>query len=198
MDRADRKARLAQAVWQVIQDRGIAAVSVRSVAEQAGVAVGSLRHLFPTRAELLEFSAELMAQGAQERIRSIPPMQDARQYALEVVKHLLPLEPDSRTELEVNIALIAESPALPHLVSIRDRAYQELAEGCVSLVEMLAGRPRDTEIIEHALRLHAIVDGLAIHLLMHPTSEDPGWATDIARSEIARIASMLSPSTSGG
>lgn len=189
MDRAARKAQLAQAVWQVIRERGISAVSVRSVAEQAGVAVGSLRHLFPTRAELLEFSAELMVQRVRERIRTMPPMEDAQQYALEVVKHLLPLEPDSRAELEVNLALIAESPALPELMAIRDRAYQELAEGCTQLVETLAGRPRDPRIVEQGRRLHAIVDGLAIHLLMHPPPEGAGWAIDIAREELSRVAS---------
>ncbi|WP_277246172.1 TetR/AcrR family transcriptional regulator [Micrococcus terreus] len=187
MDRGARKAQLAEAVWRIIRDRGIGAVSVRSVAEQAGVAVGSLRHVFPTRAELLRFSAELMVQRATDRIRAIPPLDGSQEYALEVVKHLLPLEPDSRAELEVNIALIAESPALPELVIIRDHAYQELAEACTRLVEMLVGRPRDPQLVQQARRLHAIVDGLAIHLLMHPPSEDSGWAIDIVRGELARI-----------
>ncbi len=188
MDRAARKARLAQAVWQVIRERGIGAVSVRSVAEEAGVAVGSLRHLFPTRAELLEFSAELMVQRARERIRDIPRTENVQQYALEVVKHLLPLEPDSRAELEVNIALIAETPALPKLEAIRDHAYHQLGEACTQLVGMLAGRPRDRQIEEEARRLHAIIDGLAIHLLMEPSSQDTGWAVAIVRGELARIA----------
>lgn len=187
MNREARRAQLAEAVWQVIRDRGIGAVSVRSVAGQAGVAVGSLRHLFPTRAELLEFSAELMVQRATARIRGIPRPADDEQYAFEVISQLLPLEPDSRAELEVNIALIAESPALPGLVTIRDRAYQELAEACTQLVEMLVGRPRDPQVIEQGRRLHAIIDGLAIHLLMHHPSEDRAWAINIVRGELARI-----------
>lgn len=188
IDRDARKAQLAEAVWQIVRDRGIGTVSVRSVAEQAGVAVGSLRHVFPTRAELLQFSAELMIQRATERIRAIPRPEDNQQYALEFVKHLLPLEPDSRAELEVNIALIAESPALPELVTIRDHAYQELAEACTQLGEMLASRPRDPQIVQQGRRLHAIIDGLGIHLLMHSPSEDSGWAIDIVRGELARIA----------
>lgn len=188
IDRDARKAQLAEAVWRIIRDRGIGAVSVRSVADQASVAVGSLRHVFPTRAELLQFSAELMVQRATERIRAVPRPQDDQRYALEVVKQLLPLEPDSRAELEVNLALIAESPALPELLPIRDHAYQELAEACTRLVEVLVGRPRDPRIVEQGRRLHAIVDGLAIHLLMHPASEESGWAIDIVRGELARIA----------
>lgn len=188
IDRDARKAHLAEAVWHVIRSRGIGAVSVRSVAQQAGVVVGSLRHVFPTRAELLEFSAELMVQRATDRIRAVAEADDPQQYALQVLKHLLPLEPDSRAELEVNLALIAESPALPELVPIRDHAYIQLREVCARLVGLLAGRARDPQVEQEARRLHAIVDGLAIHLLIEPPSADSTWAIEIVRGELARIA----------
>lgn len=191
IDRDARKEQLAEALWQVIRDRGIGAVSVRSVAEQAGVVVGSLRHVFPTRAELLHFSAELMVTRATERINATRHAGDDERYALEILKHLLPLEPDSRAELEVNIALIAESPALPGLVAIRDHAYQGLAEVCIRVLEMLVGRPRDAQIVERARRLHALIDGLALHLLMRPPSEDSAWAIQIVRTELADAAAQL-------
>ncbi|MGS0688414.1 TetR/AcrR family transcriptional regulator [Nakamurella sp. GG22] len=193
IDLEARKAQLAHAVWQVVVDRGIAAVSVRTVAEQAGVAVGSLRHVFPTRAELLEFSAQLMVQRATERIRALPPDDDRQRYALEVVKQLLPLTPDSRVELEVNIALIAESPALPQLVSITGHAYRQLGEACMLLVEMLTRSPRDSRTERMARRLHAIIDGLAIHLLTDQPSGDGEWAVDIVRGEVALIANDSRP-----
>ena len=187
IDRDARKAQLAQAVWQVILDRGISAVSVRSVAEQAGVVVGSLRHIFPTRAELLEFSAELMVQRATERVLTVPEGSDLAEYALEVLKNFLPLHADSRAELEVTIALIAESPALPQLIPIRNRAHEELGNACLRLTEKLARRPSDPELIERARHLHAVLDGLAIHLLTEPRGNDSTWATEILRKELARI-----------
>lgn len=187
IDRNQRKAELAQALWRIVRERGIGAVSVRSVAEEAGVVVGSLRHVFPTRAELLAFSAELMVQRARERILAIPRGEDDQQYVLEVLTQLLPLEPDSRAEMDVNLALIAEAPALPELVTIRDDAYRQLAEACTQLVELLVQRPRDGHIVQQGRRLHAIVDGVAIHLLTQSPSEDTGWAVDILRDELARI-----------
>lgn len=188
IDRAARKAQLAEAVWQVILDRGISAVSVRSVADQAGLVVGSLRHVFPTRAELLAFSAELMVERATERVLATPWTDDPQQYALEVIRRLLPLAADSRAELEVNIALIAESTAQPDLTSIRDHAHHQLVEACTRLVELLAGRPRDDGIVQTAQRLHALVDGLALHLLNQELDDDADWAIDIVRDEITRIA----------
>lgn len=187
IDHDQRKAQLAEAVWRIVVERGIGAVSVRSVAEEAGVAVGSLRHVFPTRAQLLEFSAELMVQRATDRIRALPPSKDDQQYALEVLMQLLPLDPDSRAELEVNIALIAGAPALPELVTIRNHAHQQLGEACTRLLELLRGRPRDENILRQARRLHALIDGLALHLVMQPPSEDSGWAIEILREELAHI-----------
>ncbi|MBM4515014.1 TetR family transcriptional regulator [Rhodococcus hoagii] len=62
---------MAEAVWRIIAERGISAVSVRTVAAEAGMAVGSLRNLFSTQAELLEFSAELMVERAAARVTAI-------------------------------------------------------------------------------------------------------------------------------
>ena len=185
LDRDARKAQLAEAVWRLVRERGISAVSVRTVAEEAGVVVGSLRHVFPTRAELVAFSAELMVARATERILATPRTGDALPDAVAMLRHLLPLEPDSRAELEVNIALIAETPALPALRGIRDQAHHELAEMCVLLCESVARRARDPELLNAAQRLHALVDGLAIHLLLREGDGD--WAVEILRAEMQHL-----------
>ncbi|WP_053004889.1 TetR family transcriptional regulator C-terminal domain-containing protein [Kocuria sp. SM24M-10] len=133
-----------------------------------------------------------MVQRATDRIVALPSSGDAQQYALDVLMQLLPLDPHSRAELEVNIALVAEAPALPELVTIRNHAYQQLGEGCTRLVELLTGRPRDEHILHQARRLHALIEGLALHLLMQFPSEDSVWAIEILREELARIASETS------
>ena len=63
----------------------------------------------------------------------------------------------------------------------------ELGEACTRLVELLTGRPRDGQILRQARRLHALIDGLALHLLMQSPSEDSDWAIEILREELARI-----------
>ncbi|UAJ78503.1 TetR family transcriptional regulator [Leifsonia sp. ZF2019] len=209
IDHDARKADLAQAVWRVIADRGLGAVSVRTVAAEAKVAVGSLRHLFPTRTELIEFSAELMVERVTDRIQALPRRADTREYALDVLAELLPLTADGRAELEVNIALIAEAPAVPGLARIRDIADQALSRACLHLVRLLrreAGTEgadaegadadgddtgadaadRERALGTDALRLHALVDGLALHLLVRDGS--PEWALDILRAEVDRLA----------
>lgn len=188
IDKEARKAQLAEAVWQVILDEGIGAVSVRTVAERAGVVVGSLRHIFPTRAELVVFSAELMVKRATERLLAIKPDDDVREYVFTIVKQLLPLGPDSRAEFEINLALFAEGTAVEGLVDIRQDANRQLADLFVRLVEMLTGEGDTPESLQQSRRLHALVDGFAFHILHQPETGDTSWALDILWAEIDALA----------
>ncbi|AKF28337.1 TetR family transcriptional regulator [[Brevibacterium] flavum] len=190
IDKEARKAQLAEAVWQVILDEGIGAVSVRTVAERAGVVVGSLRHIFPTRAELVVFSAELMVKRATERLLAIEPDDDVREYVFTIVKQLLPLGPDSRAEFEINLALFAEGTAVKGLVDIRQDANRQLADLFVRLVEMVTGERDTPESLQQSRRLHAMVDGFAFHILHQPEMEDTSWALDILWAEINSLAAQ--------
>lgn len=188
MNRDARKAQLAEAVWQVILDQGISAVSVRTVAERAGVVVGSLRHIFPTRSELVQFSAELMMERVTQRLLAAAPHDDPRDYVLAIIKNVLPLDPDRRAEYEVNLALLAERAAVPGLQQVSLDAHQQLADLCARLVEMLTGQAGTPGTASLAHRLHALIDGLAFHLFHQPVDSDVTWALDIIQNELTTIA----------
>lgn len=190
IDLDERREQLAEAVWATIREHGIGAVSVRTVAAEAGVAVGSLRHVFPTRSELLQFSAELMVTRATQRIAAAHLTGSRADVALALITHVLPLEPESRAELEVNIALIAEAPALPDLRPIRDKAYQALLTLHTHVVAMLAPALEADRAADEAKRLCALVDGIALQMLLDRPENDAEWALRIVREEIARIASL--------
>jgi len=186
--REERKARLAEAVWEIVLEQGISAVSVRTVAARAGVAVGSLRHLFPTQSELLEFSAELMMDRATERVSGLVPGSDLVEYVLAVISELLPLTPDTRREFELNMALIAETPGHPGLARARDDAHASLLDLFIRLAGFLRDEDPSGEGPRHdGQRLLALCDGLGLHLLHQPADADTGWAVVLIREELDRI-----------
>lgn len=194
LSREDRRARLAQAVWEIIGTHGISAVSVRAVAAEAGMAVGSLRHLFPTQAQLLEFSAELMIQRATERIGQTPWGSDPVENALSVIKQVLPLTPETRREFEINLALIAETPAHPNLARTRDLAHAELLDLFTRIVGSLRSEstrgPESDEYLSDeylAVRLLALADGIGLHLIHRPPEADTQWAVDMVRRELSGL-----------
>ncbi len=152
------------------------------------MAVGSLRHLFPTQRSLLEFSAELMIERATRRVNAITPSADVVAYTMAVMGELIPLPPETRREFEIGIALIAETPANPSLAGIRNRTHEQLLDLFARIVATLRGQDAPTESHKReARRLLALVDGLGLHLLHQSADADPSWATDILREELVRI-----------
>ena len=179
-----RRERIARAAWTVMSERGLSAVSVRSIAAAADVSVGSLQHTFPTRADLIVYAAELMIDRVVARIAAEDQGGDPIDATLRIFAHLLPLTPESRVEMDVNVALIAESRALPQLEEIRDEAHRALAEGCRRAIARVAPGLSAEESAQRAARLHALTDGIALHLLHTPAGGDQSWALAMIRQEL--------------
>lgn len=191
-----RRRELAEALWSVVIDDGLPAVSVRSVAARAGVSTGSLRHVFPTRSDLVTYSAELIIARTTERVLAHGSDDDSLPDALAILCELLPLTPESRTEVEVNTALIAEATREPGLHEIRDRMYDAIGSLCRLIVTDFTlaadGGAGELELDRAAKRLHVLVDGVALHLLHQPPGADTGWATDLLAEELRSLAASRS------
>lgn len=61
----ERRVAILHAVWQVIAERGVSAVSMRNVAAAAGVSVGQIQYWFRTKDELLRASLDEMLSAAE-------------------------------------------------------------------------------------------------------------------------------------
>ena len=184
IDRAARKAELVEALWSVIHHHGVSAVSLRTVAAAAGVSVGSLRHVFPTRSALLTSAAELMIDNVTRRVRAVPTDQSTLAYATEVLLHLVPTDSASRAEMEINVALIAEAGADRGLLRIRDRARDELYRLCRRLLARIRPDAGEERLDERARRLHVVIDGLAFHLVQEEPGTSRQWARSVVEEEL--------------
>jgi len=166
IDQDSRRHEIAHAVWRIVVRDGVSAVSIRDVAAEAGLAVGSVRHVFATKAELLEYSMALVHQRTRERVSAHFAIKDRRKFAEAVLAELLPLDDQRRMEMAVNTAVVAESPSHPALRRVALDAQQAVADACAAVLTRL----RDDGFIDADLafeteRLHALVDGLALHAL---------------------------------
>ena len=175
IDHDRRREEIAEATWRVIHAQGISGVSIRTVAAEAGISTGSLRHVFPSKADLLVHATELVGRRAQGRIEEHLREPDPRALVLAVIKELLPLDAERRAEMEVNVALIAEAPGDERVKEVLDVAHATVRDACRHMVAHLhrAGLTAPDLDVEGATTLlHGLVDGLAIHLLVNP---DPGF-----------------------
>lgn len=186
IDHDARRRELARATWRVILRDGIAKASVRAVAAEAGLSTGSLRHTFPTQIELLEFSMRLVTENATRRVMA-HSIDNARDAVEAYAKELLPLDAERRAEIEVNILMISLAAAEPRLSAVRDEARFAIARGCRAWVDLLieAGEASgDLDREREAQRLHAVIDGLAMHLAQDPPDKDTGWAVRVLEGHL--------------
>lgn len=166
-----RREEIADAVLRVIRRDGIGAASVRTIADEAGLSTGSLRHFFGTQSDLLLFAMELVTKRVYERLAAIGFTGDLRADARLLAEQFVPLDDDRRGEMDVWQAFVVAARTDPALAEVRDRTDREMYEGFLRIVGPLqdAGLlvPGASAEVE-AMRLHALVDGLAAHGVNHP------------------------------
>jgi AcrR family transcriptional regulator len=168
IDHDTRRHEIAHAVWRIVVRDGVSAVSIRDVAAEAGLAVGSVRHVFSTKAELLEYSMALVHDRTRARVTDHFAIKDPGKFAEAVLAELMPLDDQRRMEMAVNMAVVAESPSHPALRRVALDAQQAVGDACAAVLTRLQNehlvRP-GADLAYETQRLHALVDGLALHAL---------------------------------
>ncbi len=180
VDPDQRRRDLAHATWRVIRREGVEHASVRTVAREAGLSAGSLRHYFGSQTELLAFAMATVMERVEHRVAAVPRPDDPLVAAKAVLAELLPLDDERAAENEVWLAFTARALADGRLRELRDEAYDRLQAGCAAWIARLLP---DAGAAEHELeseRLFALVDGLAVHAALRPASATP-----------ARLAAVL-------
>lgn len=167
---------MVEAVWRVVRRDGLSAASVRNVAQEAGLSMGSLRHYFASQSDLLSFTLRAVIERIEARIAALPPEPDPRRRAERVLLELLPLDPERAAENEVWLAFTARAQVDPELRAVHDQGYDVLRGGCRRLVEGLAGEVTGLDVELETDRLHALLDGLAVHIAMRPDALTPDRA----------------------
>ncbi len=166
VDPAERRRHLAEAAWRVIRRDGLERASVRNVAREAGLSSGSLRHMFTTQAELLVFAMNHVVDRIERRLDALDPTGDPRLAAERFLGELLPLDEERREENEVWLAFTARALVDPELRECSKKSYDALRAGCRRWVTAIGGDDIDIDL--ETDRLHAVLDGLAIHAATQP------------------------------
>ena len=170
VDHAVRRQELAAAVGRVIARDGVADVSIRSVAAESGWSSGALRHYFATRGNLLAFACEQVIDRVTERIEQKQLSGDVREAVLEVLLETLPVDETRRAEATIAFSFLALGLGDPALAAVQKRHFTQMYELCRNLSGHLTP---DGDVETTARRLHAVVDGLAVHVLAgHLTPEE--------------------------
>jgi AcrR family transcriptional regulator len=164
---------------------------VRAVAHEAGWSAGALRHYFRTQSELLDFAIELAAERISQRVGALELADDPRRAVEQLLSELLPLDDERRAENEVWLAFTARALIDPELRARHAEVDAALRAAALRAVEML-GLPAGRERALEAERLHALLDGLALHAAMRPKRMPPRRIIAVLRRHLDELEDKAS------
>lgn len=181
------KHRLAEALTRVVARGGIAGVSVRTVAAEAGVSGGTVQHYFSTRAEMIRYAMEWTSAQVEQRLAGVPHWGEVREWTREILLELMPLDAARHREHAVWLAFVAHAetdPALAELKRLTNVKIRELYSRIIRTrrglpVHTEGAAPPDPEVEADTLLLQSLLDGLALQLV------------DLEPDEAARVGPEL-------
>jgi len=113
VDHRERREMIAQALWRVVEQRGVLHLSLREVAREAGISHGQLQHYFASRQALLSFAMDFAAEQTSLRVsRGLKELDDPphpRDVLRLTLAEMLPLHADARATSRMTAAYVLEA-----------------------------------------------------------------------------------------
>jgi AcrR family transcriptional regulator len=209
VDAALRRQEVVEAVFRIIAADGLERASLREVADEAELAVGSVRHYFASSDELLTYSFGVVVDrvvgrltAADDRLGQLRPgTADHREAVLTLLGELLPLDEERAVDACVWMAFKNAARTKPFLAAEADRSHRAVAAVMGRLVLELspgdgpgdgAGQPGPSapdqqRLVTEAERLLATLDGLAMHALLQPEWMTAQMCRDVLEAHLAGL-----------
>lgn len=190
VDPEARRREVAEAVFRVVRRHGLEQASLRNVADEAGLAIGSVRHYFADHDDLLRFALEELTDRLERRVlaraaqaRSVPTREGRRQAVADLLGELLPLDPDRRDESEIWLAFVTAARTRP---TLRPEA-RRLHQGMRTLIGKVLTEGGVPDAALETERLASLLDGLAVNGVLQPDLTTP----DVMRAVLRRHLESL-------
>lgn len=184
-----RREQICRAAAVVIAREGLAGLTMRMVAEEAGVSTGMINHYFANRQDLLAKALLYVSERMQARVRAaldgLPPGRE-RLHAL--LDSALAEEEEVIETWRVWVNAYGEAvrlPGLRHTIEERLQSWYELID---LAVEGLAPPERGARI-PVSWRVDAVLNGLAIQWLTSEAALD----RRLIRDEVIRTVGLKEP-----
>ena len=132
VDPAERRAHIVEALLTIAGQRGIDAVSLREVAQEAGVSMGAVQHYFASKDEMLSYALEhwlalsvhqRFTQRIRDRAGSASPVPEPVKVLYAMAAEYLPHDEESRADVRVALAFIERAAAQPDLARAMRGAF---------------------------------------------------------------------------
>jgi len=204
VDAALRRQEVVEAVFRIVAADGLERASLREVADEAELAVGSVRHYFASSDELLAHSFGVVVDRIAGRLdtaearlaETTPGSAEHRSAVLTLLGELLPLDEERAVDACVWMAFKNAARTRPFLAPEADRSHRTVAAVVGRLMMDLAATQREDDGAEGPARQHlvteaerwlATLDGLTMHALLQPEWMTAQMCHDVLEAHLASL-----------
>lgn len=191
VDAAARRQDVVDALFRVAVRDGLARVSLRGVADEARLNIGSLRHYFDSQLELMRFAMRAMLDGVAARVRArldrLPaaaPRPERVDHAVALLGELLPVDDARRSEVTVFLDFLALARTRPELSDLAAEAATGTRGAAHRVLAYVTGAAPDPIEVE---RLTSLLDGLGVNAVLHPDLVPPSTAESVLRTHLTTV-----------
>ncbi|MEV5103822.1 TetR/AcrR family transcriptional regulator [Streptomyces massasporeus] len=169
VDREEQRRQIGAALLQLVAERGLDEVSVRTVAAATGRSPGAVQKYFRTKDEMLTFAAELAGERVERRMAEVDTALPLCQALRDLILTTLPVDAERRAEATAQLAFAVHAAHHPRLAAIRRQVDQDIREALVTWLES-AGHEAHAAAVADAVI--ALSDGLALRMLYSPQEHE--------------------------
>jgi AcrR family transcriptional regulator len=169
VDREEQRRQIGAALLQLVSDRGLDEVSVRTVAAASGRSAGAVQKYFRTKDEMLAFAAELVGERVERRMAEVDTSLPLRRALRELILTTLPVDGERRAEATTQLAFAVHAAHHPRLAAIRQQVDQDIRQALAAWLET-AGHGGEAALLADAVI--ALSDGLALRMLYTPQERE--------------------------
>lgn len=166
------KARLLDALVSITAERGLDQVSIREVAAEAGVSVGTVQYYCRSKDEMLEMAFRHILRRMSDRAAATRRTGTFTQVLRRALQEFLPLDDLRRRESRVYLAFAARAAVTPRLAEVQHELLGEMRARCAAVFQAAkdSGEAADDFDPKAAATVTtALVDGLLLHMLTDPS-----------------------------
>ena len=194
VDAARRRQEIVESVKRIVVADGLGRVSLREVAAEAGLVVGSVRHYFASSAELAVHAFDSVTASVLARVDAAGTVASATGEDAVVAQlcQLLPLDEDRAVDLCVWTEFKLAARTRPELEAVAERSHRAVAAAIgQALLRLRPGLASD-DLVREAERLLATVEGLGLHAMLQGRWLDAALCADVVRAQVSSIGGGLS------
>ncbi|WP_141578410.1 TetR/AcrR family transcriptional regulator [Actinomadura sp. WMMA1423] len=169
VDHVSRRRLIAEAVCDLVDERGLEGATLRDVAARAQVSMGAVQRCFRTKEEMLVFALGHISDRINERVQARlvrSPAQSPRTALGHAATEISLLREEHRAEARVWLAFVAQAAVSEALATTLKANYATLQEALTRLIKEAAEDSASLDPQNEARALLALADGLTTHVLI--------------------------------